>query len=337
MLALGALSLGGSLLQGMGAQKASAKQARLQMIADAQARNENQRILEEVNAKREQLGRAMLATPEQRGVDTEGFMAAAERLGMNPVTYLNAGGLSSHGWVVGHNAEAAYKLMSPEYSLSQASQVPQQHSMLSALGAGLSAAGTAMGTQYRADQSYDLNMAKLNQSADQFMMGLSNTNGLAAALGGSYGGGASGASSATRVGGLSVAPAFGGTSGGDKKETYWPGYEQSTPVMWDMKKPESTNPLPPEWGWTIPPGFANAEAYEDAFAELVSLPYGIWKGANTIMWNVTGNTIPGHFRAAKDEVASYKASSAAAYRQSVEPYLPAGMPRSIAYPSWATP
>lgn len=323
MLALGALSLGGSLLQGMGAQQASAKQARLQAIADATARNENQKVLDSVNAEKRAYGE-MLA----RMSDPAVVVDEAQRAGFNPVTWLSAG----YGTRMSALSDA-YRLMSPEYQLASASQVPQQHSMLSALGAGLSSAGTAMGTQYRADQAYNLNMSKIDASMDQFMMGLSNSNGLKTAL--SYGMGSAGVTRA--LGGTGAgAGAVGGLAGGKSSkndDAFWPGYEHAPTPIWEAKKPESTNPLPPDWGWKIPPGFANAEAYEDSLGEAVSIPYGLWKGANTILYNTYGMTIPEVFRDAKQSVADIKANVSANFNRPVVPYSPfAG-----SYPSWATP
>lgn len=332
MLGLGALSFGGSLLQGIGAKQASAKQGRMQMIADAMAREENNRILAEVNAKREQLGTEMLMTPEQRGVDAEAFMATADRLGLNPVTYLNAGGLSSHGWVIGHNAEAAYKLMAPEYQLSQASQVPQQHSMLSALGAGLSAAGTAMGTQYRADQSYGLQMAKMDMSMDQFMMGLSGRNGLATALTNSGGvaGVANASSGASSQGGVSALP-------------YW--------GKWEQGKVEVTNPSYQGW---VDPTQSNAQNREDRGGEIAGEVYGISNEFHDMVRSVTGRTIRDWGIASGLSLAEYHKGSNSIgetlsrwysdptsvwnrsrvnANRAVTPYTPfAG-----SYPAWATP
>lgn len=321
-LALGALSFGGSLLQGMGNAQASKKQARMQMIADEMNRQRNEETLARVNARREEIGNTLL--------DSRNVVATAELAGFNPVTWINAGGL-------GYMTDAA-KFLVPEYQLTSASQVPQQHSMLSAVGAGISAGASAFGTQYRADMSYDLNMNKLGQQADQFMMGLSQRNSLATIAG---------ASSATRAGGLSAAPAFGGGGGSKESNAFWPGYDHAPTPMWETKKPESTNPFPPQWGWTIPAGFANAEAWEDSMGEGVSIPYGVWKLTNTAMYNVLGYTVPDVYREAKagaNDLAGIlqrawagTPSNGGNQPSAAIPYIPAGMPRSIAYPSWATP
>lgn len=339
-LALGALSAGGSLLSGIGASQASAKQARLQVIADGQARVHNEVMLGRVNEARRILGRELLDIPEthevstsnRSWVDVDAMMAAAERSGFNPVTWLNAGGMQaytqtdSHNRTVstGHNAADAFKIMVPEYALATASQVPQQHSMLSAFGGALSAGANAFGTQYRADMSYDLQAQRLASMAMGNVnqgMGLSQGNGLMTALLASGSGGVGGTSSA---GGLSPSR--------KADDVYWPGYEQPGSHLWENKKPESTNPLPPNWGWSIPPGYANAESYEDTFGELVSMPYGVWKLGNTALHNLTGATLPAGLTNWWNG-AKWDGQVSNGFSGSVKPYTPF----SGSYPAWAVP
>ena len=338
-LALGALSFGGSLLQGMGAKQASAKQWRLQQMENARVDDLNQKRLEEVNVARERLGREMLATPERSGswVDVDAMMAAAERSGFNPVTWLNAGGVQAYTQTWRTNPVDAFKMMLPEYALAQAGTVPQQHSSLSAFGGALSSGASAFGTQYRADMSYDLQMEKMALGTMNMGMGLSNSNGLQTAymMPGGVGGGVGGGSV---TGGLSA-----GTGGKkEKDDVYWPSYEAFSPQLWKAKPPEMTNPFPPSWGWTIPPGYANAEAYEDTFGEGVSIPYGIWKMTNTAMHNLTGQTIPSvvqnvwngkSWDGSPPMVMPWETGP----RASSGAYVPPGMPPALAYPRWARP
>lgn len=204
-LGLAALSAGGSFLSSMGAGQASAKQGRLQMIEDNMARLRNDEKLAGINLERTRLGRELLdvemssytgtaqsSTSSTRGdVDVDKMMADAERAGFNPATFLNAGALQfyARSWAdsfvntqqwdtqKGHNAAEAFKMMLPEYALSGPSQVPQQHSMLSALGGALTAGTNTFGTQHRANQSYDLQLAKLLAGQAMQGMGLSNGNG----------------------------------------------------------------------------------------------------------------------------------------------------------------
>ena len=303
----------GSLLQGMGAKQASAKQARLQMMADAQARIDNERILGEANAKREALGRELLTIPEERGgwVDVDGMMAAAERAGMNPVTFMNAGGLSAYAqtWSLGHNAADAFKLMAPEYALSQASQVPQQHSMLSALGSGLSAAGNAMGTQYRADMSYDLQMRNMGMSMDKFMMGLSNTNGLQSALSFGMGGGSNASRGTGQQGGVSSLP---------------------YPTKWEQGKVEVTNP---HLNWQVDKTQADAEAYETRYGDIAQEVFGAYNLLADSVKQWTGKTIADHGAAARGWASNWWNNGSAASKRPVTPYTPF----TGSYPAWARP
>jgi len=344
------------MLSGFGAKQAAGKQGRLQMMEDERIRVLNEQKLDQINARREALGRELLTIEESHRVvggtssqtdrhswvDVDAMMAAAERYGVNPATFLQAGGLSAYtqgrdvnsSWTDqttisrGHNAAEAFKLMMPDYSLAQPTQIPLQPSNLSIFGDALSAGAKMLGTQARAGQSYDLQMAKLLQAQALQGMGMSNN-----AYQMSVGAGMNGfADVAKGVGGLSVSAPSSGKTDDDK---YWPAYHQSSPVLWDNKAPESTNPMNPAWGWKIPPGYANAENWEDTFSEVVSWPYGAIKFANTLAYNLTGNTVEGGIRSyatGKNWDGSLKPEP-----PPVVPYVPAGMPASIAYPSWARP
>lgn len=290
-LALGALSAGGSLLSGIGAKQSSAKQARLQIMADETARYENNKQLQVVNTARETLGREMLGIPEtntesvteMRGswVDTDAMMAAAERSGFNPVTWLNAGGMQAYTQAVsdvtrtqtrtGHNVADAYKLMVPEYALQQASQVPQQHSMLSAFGGALTAGANAFGTQYRADQSYDLQMGKLlagmalggvNQG-----MGLSQGNGLMTAL-------------------MSPGSGARGGTGGAAALTGLP-----YPLQWKTGDVDVTTPW---YSLRVDPRSADAETFEARYGDIAQEIAGAYNFANDMTLNLSGSTIGGN-------------------------------------------
>lgn len=278
-LGLAALSAGGSLLSGFGAQQASKKQARLQAIADANAAQANAETLARVNAIREGIGNRLL--------DINYTVQAAEKAGINPISFLNAGGLS-------HMVDAS-KFLVPEYYLQQASQVPQQHSAMSAWGGALSAGSSMLSTMYRANQSFSLQQQKMNNAQDALFFGLSQGNQMRGvqSFGPSSGGNFYSDGGATVSGGLS------GGSSKSKGDAFWPGYEHAPSPLWKAKEPESTNPFPPQWGWKIPAGFSNAEAWEDSMGEGVSIPYGIWKGVNTVMYNTLGYTVPDVYREAK--------------------------------------
>lgn len=299
-LGLTALSVGGSLLSGFGQKQAAAKQGRMQMIADGMAREANERTLAAVNARREELGREMLTVPEERyektsqsddgWVDVDGMMAAAERAGMNPYSFMMAGGLSaysnrvkngeSYSYVKGHNAEAAYKLMAPEYTLAQASQVPQQHSALSVFGGALTAGAQTFGTQYRANQSYDLQQQKLDLAADSLVNGVSrtilNNNGVS-------GGTASNArSGATKAMGISDLP---------------------YPDKWKYGDEVTvTNP----WSRSVIVGnLPDAEVGEKRYGEPGELLFGTRNGINDFTINATGKSLEEWGRATGFNVGDY--------------------------------
>lgn len=282
-LALGAMSMAGSVIGGIGAKQASAKQARLQIMADAAAWTRNQYQLDLVNSARERLGRELLEVPEVSSgwVDVDAMMAAAERSGFNPVTWLNAGGMQAYHntFRMGHNAADAYRLMIPEYQLSQASQVPQQYSALQGLGAGLSSAANVIGTQMRADQSYDLQMAKMaagmGMAATNNGMGLSQGNGLMTAL--SFGS----RSESGQAGGLSP---------------------YAYPEAWKAGKVEVTHPFGRGF---IDPFNSNADVKEARYGEPGDWLFGIDAMIHDTVRNLSGRTLREWGQAAGMNVGDY--------------------------------
>lgn len=302
-LIFGALSFGGSLLQGFGAKQAAAKQARLQAIADANAAQENARILNEVNAKREQVGREIREDLNNTGKIVEW----AEKSGFNPVTFLNAGGLSHLA-----NWADARKYQIPEYALTQASQVPQQHSALSAFGGALSAGVSAFATQYRADQSYELNSRKLDLAEQSMIFGLSSrpTMGGGTTRSVSYGNSGGGA-------GFVTAQRGAGGAGGLSDIPY--------PSAWKQGKVEVTNP---HGKWNVDKTQADAETYETRYGDIAQEVFGAYNLLADGVKTMTGRTI-GEWGDYWRNGPGRQATRAG----KVEPYAPfAG-----AYPSWATP
>lgn len=259
-LGLGALSFGGSLLSGMGAKQASAKQARLQAIADANAAQANFETLQRVNAIRTQLGEKLIAAS-----DPKVAVAEAEAAGFNPVTWLSAG----YGARVGALSDA-YRLQVPEYSLVQASQVPQQHSMLSAFGGALSAGTNMLATQYRANQSYDLQMTRM-------AMGLSAAGNTLGSLGGtrasgiSYGGGVSTGGATSSGGGMSSATSL-----------------LPYPQNWKTGDVEKTNPW---YGLKVDPTFSDAETGEKRYGDVMQEVFGFRNFVADMWLNGTGTPI----------------------------------------------
>lgn len=309
-LALAGLSAGGSFLSGMGASQASAKQSRLQQIETNEARrlNEEQQNLQ--IAYGERLGRELLTikethTEEQENssggwVDVDAMMAASERAGFNPVTFLNAGALQAYtmGWSrtkttktsEGHNAEAAFRLMMPDALVTQPGVVPQQSNMLQAAGGALSAGASAFGTQLRADQSYDVQMARLLAAQGLNGMGLSQGNGLTTAV--SYGGqGGLSAGFATPAGGLS-------TSSKVSDLPY--------PQNWKVGDVEVTNP----WGRGFIDSTApNAEAAETRYGDVGQELVGAANFIADAYRNAFGMTLRETGKAAGLNIGDYKAPS----------------------------
>ena len=304
-LALGALSAGGQLLAGMGAKQASAKQARMQMIADAMAREANEATLAKVNARREEIGNTLL--------NAKNVVRTAEMAGFNPVTWINSGGL-------GYMTDAA-KFLVPEYQLQGASQVPQQHSMLSAFGNAITAGANAFGTQYRADQSYDLQMGKM-------AMGLSNSFGnMMGGSSGGYGGG-----------GISY-----GGSGGSGNASSATGALSNLPYpgSWKRGDVDVTNPW---YGLNVDKTFADAESFEARYGDIAQEIAGARNFVADAYLNSTGTKIgdswgsmwsgntagaPWSFDntpAGRAWAWMWNGSQSEAGKREVAPYAPFGMP-----------
>lgn len=311
-LALGAMQMAGSVVAGIGQKNASAKQARMQMIADALARQENARQLAVVNEARERLGRELLATPEVSWVDTDAMVAAAERSGFNPVTWLNAGGMQAYTYRLGHNAADAYKMMVPEYALSQASQIPQQYSMLQGIGAGLSNAATAFGQQYRADQSYDLQMAKMaagmGMAGVNSGMGLSQGNGLMTAL---------------SFGSRSESGAAGGLS------------PYAYPDQWKQGKVEVTNPFGRGF---IDPFTSNADTKEARYGEPGDWLFGVDTMLHDSVRNLSGRSLREWGQAAGMNIGDYYQKGDTSWSPAFERWWnsPSALPATVsaAAPGW---
>lgn len=260
MLAMGALSMAGSVMSGIGQKNASAKQARLQMMADAAARAENERILAEVNAKRRELGEALMNVPEVSSstVDVDAMVASARKAGINPITYLQAGGLQAHSSTMrmGHNAAAAFSMMVPEYQLTSASQVPQQYSTLQAIGGGITAGAGMMSQMY----SIDAKSSATDKMLAAVMKGAGAAYGNSISGGGSFGSKVTMGGPTGTVGGLSMKTGKDGT---------WPG--------WDLGFPEVTSFKPL---WQVDKKSPDAQGLEDRYHEVGGLIGGIWNIAN---------------------------------------------------------
>lgn len=199
----GPLIAGGlSLVSGLGARQSAKSQQKRQAANDMIANQVNEARIAEKNRRNLELGKALLKTKETTReqinetrtettaldnysyVDVDGMMDAAERAGFNPVTWLNAGGMQAYTQTGtrgvtestykadntttrrGHNAAAAYALMSPESALMTASQATNIPSIAEAVGN----AGKAAFDVYRQDaarqQSQDFQRELLGLQLD---------------------------------------------------------------------------------------------------------------------------------------------------------------------------
>lgn len=319
-IGLALASAGGSALSSMGAGQASAKQGRLQMIEDNMNRLRNDEKLADVNKKREALGRELLTIKKTSGstviqenetrggssgrtggdVDIDGMMAAAEKAGFNPMTFLNAGALQfyARGWSENENwsydkqtnntqtwsendyADEAFKMMLPEYALSTASQVPAQSSGLSALGGALTAGANTFGNLNKANQAYDLQLARLLGGAATQGMGLSDGNGFNSVI-------TSGASPIARaLAGLSSAGQPGGTAG--TSATAGAGtYDAPWPAKWKPGDVEGTNLFR---NLFIDSNAPNAEAASDRYGDVFEELFGAANVVQDAYRNIAGET-----------------------------------------------
>lgn len=341
-LAMTALSGGLSFLSGIGQQQAAAKQNRLQAINDLNAEIRTAERMNDANAKREALGRELLTIEEKervqsntsssnksasgsvatttsrsdydnwnwsetRGdIDMAGFMAAGEKAGFNPVTWLNSGALSlyarsrteggSGGWTTGsevqtqdnwswseqkdssditttrtgHNAADAFKMMVPEVVAATSSQVQRVPSSLEVFGnAGQAALSTAKDF-YKQDQARDFQTSLL----DKQLQALANRG---------TGGGSGGGLNLTTATGPKVSA--GGNTGQVGSLSSTPISKIGLPAGWEYNKTQVTNPFP---NVVSDPRSPDAQAVEDRHGDGASFLYGLYSIPNDIVYHATG-------------------------------------------------
>lgn len=325
------ISGGLSLLSGLGAQQSAKKQAKTQAASDMLARMENERLMNEKNAANKSLGKQLLKYPEKTTekvsetrtserdssetsttassidnysyVDVDAMMAAAEKAGFNPVTWLNAGGMQAYTQTGsrglsqtqtdihesmsetltskrettrrGHNAAAAFALMSPEAALVTASQAVNIPSTMEVLGN----AGTAAFNTYRQDAA-----RQQSQDFQREMLGLQlNAIQRARAGGGTQSGTGTpytSTSGSTTVSSRNGVPATGGGSTG-----FAGGGGNGVPLGgYPGDKVTVVNPYRFEGG-TIDPTSPDAETQERRGGEIAGEMRGIWNSANEFIMN----------------------------------------------------
>lgn len=250
-------------------------------------------------------------------VDTEAMMAAADKAGFNPVTWLNAGGLQAYtqtgsrdhtsvtsdsysagsrsAWSfdkttedfgktttetkTGHNAAAAYALMSPESAVVQSTPQDPVPSITS----GIADAGTAALKMYQTEQTKLDSQAFQSAMLDKQLAAIqaSNKN-----RGGNTGNPATG-KNGTGNGTPSVV-----TSGG-KVQTAKPVLDVNTMGM-DPQKVETINPWQNMFGGMLKsdPDWPSGQSVEDELGETPwSWVYPPFKKANDLYYSKTGQGV----------------------------------------------
>lgn len=317
MLAMTALSGGLSLMSGIGARNSSAKQGRLQMMEDARMDALNQERLAVMNNQREALGREMLTVEEKNtstvsdnswqstntwsDLDVDAFMAAGEKAGFNPVTWLNSGALSLYargssltmngGDVTttttrtGHNAADAFKLMAPDAYYGTPTQIPKVPDMLEVFGNAGNAALSTYKDLYKTQQSQDFQSSLV----DRQLTALANRQmGGGQTVGGSYGQSISTGGKAGTVGGLS-------TSG--KLATSLP-----YPSSWEKGDVNVTNP---SRVWKVDKDVPDAEAAEARYGDLAQEIFGAANLINDGVLTTTGKSLRDWGRVAGMNIGDY--------------------------------
>lgn len=310
MLAMTALSGGLSLMSGIGARNSAAKQGRLQMMEDARADSLNQDRLGWRNTRAEELGRELLTIPEVTrtdddsgqqtdtwgGVDLSSFMAAGMAAGYNPVTWLNSGALSlfatqssrTQNWggvtttKIGHNAADAFKLMMPEVSMTQPTQIPKVPDMLEVFGNAGQAALSTFKDLYKVDQSQNFQTSLLDRQLTamaQRQMGGGSSGGTGGLYSTSYG---PTVSMGGRAGGSGMLSSSSG-SGGDKLATSLP-----YPASWERGDVEVTNP---HRIWKVDKDQSNAEQYSDRYGDIWEEIFGTYNVLADTVKSATGKSI----------------------------------------------
>lgn len=323
-LAMTALSGGLSFMSGIGSQQASAKQGRLQQMEDARAFIANTQRQEELNAARAALGERLLKEEEKTvtttadnswqntaqwsDVDISGFMAAGEKAGFNPVTWLNSGALSlfarsnaltTNGGEVtqtqtrtGHNAADAYKIMMPDMVMEQASQIPKPVSTMEVLGNAGQAALSTYKDLYKQDKSQQFQTNLLDRQLAA-MAQARGGGGIVPGTGGLISYGPSASAGGMTGGGASL------SGGGSKAVT-------ANPYPGERGKKEVTNPHD---RYKIDKNLANAEAYEDRYAEIMSNVYGMSNALQDTITQVTGKNLRDWGRHYGMNIGDYKSIS----------------------------
>lgn len=272
----------------------------------------NQERLAVMNTRREELGREMLTVDEKTTVednswqstntwsdlDVDAFMAAGEKAGFNPVTWLNSGALSLYargsaltmnGGAVtttrqGHNAADAYKLMAPDAYYGTPTQIPKVPDMLEVFGNAGNAALSTYKDLYKMQSSQDFQSSLV----DRQLTALANRQmGGGQTIGGSYGQSISTGGSSGTVGGLSTG----------KLATSLP-----YPSTWEKGDVNVTNP---SRVWKVDKDVSDAEAVEARYGDLAQEIFGAANIINDGVLTMTGKSLRDWGRATGMNVGDY--------------------------------
>lgn len=305
-LLLGGLSAGASLLAGFGNQRAAKKQAKTQAAKEYIANELNKRNIMRTNKAKQKLalklGKELKNTKEVTTttsshagesrqdnysyVDTAGMMAAAEKAGFNPVTFVNAGGLQaytqtgslSREWSSdevtetrsGHNAVAVAnlkaQLMTPETFLMDAGVAQNIPDIFSVLGDAAGAGIKSYSDQANINDAQDLQRELLNTKLAAIQKQAGSNRGLSftpsiSTSGGSRTTGSPSGGGSGRSGGLST-----GGKGGT--------WQNPVPLEMD-EPPKVTNPHI-AYGGRVNPFLADAGgAWTQRYGEGVEVLAGV--------------------------------------------------------------
>lgn len=269
----GLISGGLSMLSGISSAKQAAKQSRLQYIQEETAHIKNNRRIQKANKANKKLGRELLATPmvteEQSHVDVAGMMAAAEASGINPITFVRNGGLQAYAGskqtVTGHNAAAAFQLMSPQVYTRGASTAPHSANIGGAVANGLSDGFNAFMDVVNRNQTQQFQKELLGMQLDAVQRsGFKGSRSFSVPTMKT-----SGSISTTKmVGGLAGMP--GDISVGDR---------------------EWTNPFPTGTNLKVDPTVPNAEQAETRYGDILQELFGGFNLLNDMRYTMTGKTL----------------------------------------------
>lgn len=312
VMQLGLAALGGigNIISGISGRNAAKKTQKLQLTIDRLTNEHNAKVTNRANERNKALGKKLLKEKEVTTETTSGtntfstkgstastfdadaMLAAAEKSGINPITFLRNGGMAAFvktestsdetqnfGTTVtttrkGHNAVPAYQMMMDRPYLHNSSTVPHVPGAGEAVGQGISNFASAAGDYFKTQsaQEFMRQQAEQHQGFQRELMMMS--------LGGVQQGGAI-------PGGRSFyTPGF--TTSGPTIKRQTQGGLASNPLA----SPEPTvgevtrtNPWPSWMGMEASPYRVDAEAAETAHGDIMQEVWGLYNTLEDLRWN----------------------------------------------------